>query len=143
MNSKLRDINKPYKSLDHKGIEYSVCKDYDHISRYRNLRQVVHNPNDVNDRFISLETVNTFLTTCEIEYYEVKQTEENRLDLIAKNKLGSATYSWVISYFNSIDDGFTVRPGQRLKIPRDFTSLFNTGELLEPVNPLSLNLGSE
>lgn len=141
--STLRDINTPYKELEHKGIEYSVCKDYDHISRYKGLRQVVHNPADSEERFIALETPNPFTTNVEVDYYEVPTYQENRLDIIAQDKLGSASYSWVIAYFNRIEDGFTVKPGQKLIIPKQFTSLFNRGEILQSVSPLALNLGSE
>ena len=138
-----RDINTPYKVIEHKGIEYSVCKEYDHISRYKGLRQVVHNPADIATRFIALETTNPFSTNTDVEYYEVLTHEENRLDLIAKAKLGSATYSWVIAYFNNIEDGFTIKPGQKLLIPKQLTSLFSAGEILQSVSPLALNLGSE
>lgn len=141
--STLRDINTPYKELEYKGIEYSVCKDYDHISRHKGLRQVVHSPTDNEDRFIALETPNPFTTNVEVNYYEVPTYEENRLDIIAQDKLGSSSYSWVIAYFNGIEDGFTVKPGQKLIIPKQFTSLFNKGEILQSVNPLALNLGSE
>lgn len=141
--STLRDINTPYKELEHKGIEYSVCKDYDHISRHKGLRQVVHNPADSEDRFIALETPNPFTTNVEVDYYEVPTHQENRLDIIAQDKLGSASYSWVIAYFNGIEDGFTIKPGQKLIIPKQFTSLFNKGEILQSVSPLALNLGSE
>lgn len=132
----------PYKVLDHRGIQYTTCREYEHISRYKGLRQVIHNPND-SDRFITLETPNAFRTNLEVQYYDVPSYEENRLDLIAQKFLGAATYSWVIAYFNDIDDGFTVREGTRLMIPSNITVLFNTGEILAPVSPLQLNLGYE
>lgn len=141
--SDYRDINTPYKVIPYSGIEYSVCREFDHISRYKGLRQVVHNPADIADRFIALETSNPFATNLEVEYYEVPTYEENRLDVIAYNKLGNAAYAWVLAYFNSIEDGYTVRPGQVLMIPKQFTALFNTGEILQSVSPLALNLGSE
>ena len=67
----------------------------------------------------------------------------NRLDLIAEELLGSAHYSWVLSYFNNIEDGYTALEGQRLMYPTSITALFNPGELLASVNPISLNLGEE
>ena len=88
--SDYRDINTPYKVIPYSGIEYSVCREFDHISRYKGLRQVVHNPADIADRFIALETSNPFVTNLEVEYYEVPTYEENRLDVIAYNKLGNA-----------------------------------------------------
>lgn len=140
---KFYDTLVPYKVIDHKGIQYTVCRDFDSISRYKGLRQVIHNPNDT-DRFIALETPNAFHTNeIAVTYYDVPAQEENRLDIIAHKMLGSAQYSWVIAYFNGIEDGFTVREGQRLKIPKTISSLFSSGEILAPISALQLNLGSE
>lgn len=137
-----RDLTDPYKELEHRGIVYSVCRDFNHISRYRNLRQVVVYP-DSNERSVVLETVNPFVTNTEIKYHEVTVTDENRLDLIAEKELGSATYSWVIAYFNNIEDGYTVREGQKLIIPNSVTALLSSGEILAPITALKLNLGEE
>lgn len=133
----------PYEVLEHKGIQYGVCRDYSHMCRYRRLRQVINNPDDISDRFIDLETPNPFETHSEVIYYEVPASEENRLDVIAFNLFGSAQYSWIISYFNDIQDGFTVNAGQRLVIPKALTQLFEKGECLASVSPLTLNLGTE
>lgn len=138
----LQNILTPYKELEHKGIQYSTCREYDHISRHRGLRQVVHSPQDT-ERFIALETSNPFTTNADVTYHDVTAVEENRLDLIAYKYLGSASYSWVIAYFNEIEDGFTIREGQRLAIPKSVSSLFRKGEILAPVSPLALNLGQE
>lgn len=137
-----RDLTIPYTEVEHRGIAYSVCKDFNHISRYRNLRQVVHNPNDI-DRYVTLETSNAFTSHTDVVYHDVTVNEENRLDLIAQQYLGSATYGWVIAYFNHIEDGYTVLEGQRLAIPRSVTALFDKGEILEPRTALVLNLGEE
>jgi hypothetical protein len=102
----------------------------------------VHNPNDI-DRYVTLETVNPFTSNTEVKYHEVTATEENRLDLIADKELGSATYSWVIAYFNKIEDGYTVREGQRLVMPESVTALLSSGEILAPITALKLNLGEE
>lgn len=155
---KFYDTLIPYHTMEHKGIQYTVCKDFRHISRYKGLRQVVHGPTET-DRFITLETPNTFATSLthkkfrtyrnstsdkdEIVYHEVTAQEENRLDLIAQKYLGASTYSWVIAYFNHIEDGFTIREGQRLAIPKAISLLFRSGELLGAISPLTLNLGSE
>ncbi len=137
-----RDLTIPYTEVEHRGIAYSVCKDFNHISRYRNLRQIVHNPNDI-DRYVTLETSNAFTSHTDVVYHDVTVNEENRLDLIAQQYLGSATYGWVIAYFNHIEDGYTVLEGQRLAIPRSVTALFDKGEILEPRTALVLNLGEE
>lgn len=132
----------PYRDIPYYGIQYGVCYDYKHISRYKGLRSVVHNP-ETDMRFVAPETPNPFHTNLDVQYYVVPADRENRLDLIANEFLGSATYSWVLAYFNGIVDGYTVNEGQRLAIPKSFTSLFNSGEILAPVSPLALNLGSE
>lgn len=137
-----RDLTVPYIDGEYEGIAYSVCKDFGHISRYRNLRQVVHKPNSV-DRYVTLETVNPFVSHTEIKYHEVTVTDVNRLDLIAEKELGSATYGWVIAYFNQIEDGYTVREGQKLIIPNSVTALLSSGEVLAPITALRLNLGEE
>lgn len=137
-----RDLTKSYKVLEHEGIVYSTCREFNHISRYRNLRQVVHLP-DSSDRYVTLETVNPFVSNTVVKYHEVTVSEENRLDLIAQKELGSATYGWVIAYFNGIEDGYTVREGQRLVIPGSVTALLSKGEILAPVTALKLNLGEE
>lgn len=138
-----RDLTSPYKIIDFSSIVYSNTADYNHISRYRNLRQVVHSPDIKSLRFVTLETPNAFVTDTEIKYHEVTLNEENRLDLIARDELGSATYSWVIAYFNKIEDGYTVREGQKLIIPKAVTQLLEQGEILAPITYLKLNLGEE
>lgn len=137
------DTLRPYDILEHKGIQYGVCRDYSHISRYRRLRQVTNNPSDMDERFIDLETPNPFETHSDVTYYEVPQHEENRLDIIAFKTLGSAQYAWAIAYFNNIEDGYTAHAGQKLAIPRNITQLFEKGECLASVSPNTLNLGAE
>lgn len=133
----------PYKQVDSEPIQYGVCRDYGHISRYRGLRQVVHNTKPA-DQFVSLESPNSFethLSKCYV--HEVTLAEENRLDLIAHKHLGSASYSWLIAYMNNIEDGYTVREGQKLYIPKSITDVMQNGEMLAPVPPMQLNLGYE
>lgn len=133
----------PYKKLPHNGIQYAVCRDFPHISRYRRLRQVTHNPQIAEERFITLETPNPFNTHIDVLYYDVRESETNRLDLIAYNHLGSANYAWLLAYINGIEDGFSVSGGQRLMIPKSLESLFQSGEILSSTLPTSLNLGTE
>lgn len=137
------DINHPYQEIPYEGIQYTNCRDYGHISRYKGLRQVIHNPDTSEERYMALETVNPFTTNSEVDYYEVPSRCENRLDIIAYEELGSASYAWVIAYFNNIEDGFSVHEGQLIKIPKNISSLFNSGEILQTVPALGLNLGSE
>lgn len=137
------DTLTPYKTIEYRGIQYTVCRDYSHISRYRCLRQVVFSPAHV-DRFIALETPNAVVVNnLPVKYHVVTAVEENRLDIIANKELGSVTYAWIIAYLNKVVDGYTVHEGQRLVVPTSITSLFSRGEMLAPVSPSVLNLGSE
>lgn len=138
----VQDTLTPYCEVEHKGIQYTTCRDFSHISRHACLRQVVHNPG-YSDRFVALETANGFASHSEVIYHDVKSHEENRLDILAYQYLGSAQYAWVIALFNSIEDGYTIREGQRLAVPKSLSSLFNNGEILAPVPATQLNLGSE
>lgn len=139
-----RDLTAPYDKIAHNGITYQTCRNFNHISRYRTLRQISQTTdNDNGFRLTLLETVNPFVTHTEIKYHVVTVLEENRLDLIADKELGSATYSWVIAYFNKIEDGYSVREGQKLIIPTSVTALLNNGEILAPVPATRLNLGEE
>ena len=140
---KFYDTLTPYRTIEYRGIQYTVCRDYSHISRYRCLRQVIFAPKS-RSRFMALETPNAIVVhNLPVKYHQVTALEENRLDLIANAELGSVTYAWIIAYLNKIADGYTVHEGQRLMIPTSITALFNTGELLAPVSPSVLNLGSE
>lgn len=136
------DTYNPYDKVERDPIQYTYCVDYKHVSRYRGLRQVIHQGLS-EDRFIALETTNPFETNANVKYYTVPHHLENRLDLIAYEQLGSASYAWVIAYFNNIQDGFTVLEGTQLSIPVSLSSLFNKGEILQSVTATKLNLGSE
>lgn len=140
---KIQNTLTPYKKLKHNGIQYGVCRAFDHISRYRTLRQLIHSPQSINERFVSLETPNTFTSQIDVDYYVVPYTEENRLDIISFKFLGTSQYAWIIAYLNGIEDGYTVKAEQRIKIPKSINQLFNKGEILASVSPLTLNLGYE
>lgn len=139
---KFPDTWEPYKVVERDLIQYTYCRDFRHISRYKGLRQVIHEGRSL-DRYMSLETVNTIPEGSEVRYYVVPHRLENRLDLIAEEQLGSATYAWVIAYFNKIQDGFTVVEGTKLAIPITISSLFENGQILSSVTATKLNLGSE
>ena len=136
------DTLTPYKKLERDDIQYTYCHDYNHICRYKGLRQVIHQGMSP-DRYVALETSNPFHTSADVFYYQVPANLANRLDIIARDKLGSASYAWVIAYFNGIVDGFTVPEGTVLRIPKNVSILFNNGECLAPIKVTSLNLGSE
>lgn len=132
-----------YAEIERDPIQYTYCVNYKHISRYRSLRQVIHQGLS-EDRFVALETTNPIaVPTTNIKYYTVPANRQNRLDLIAQDQLGSARYAWVIAYMNKITDGFTVLEGMQLIIPVSLTALFEKGQILESVTATRLNLGSE
>lgn len=137
------DTYNKYKEVYRDPIQYTYCVNFDHICRYRTLRQVIHQGLS-KDRFIALETVNPLSDQIvNMKYYTVPSNRENRLDLIAQEQLGSASYAWVIAYVNRINDGFTVLEGTELMIPTSITTLFNKNSLLAPIEANKLNLGSE
>lgn len=136
------DTLTPYETVERDDIQYTYCYDYNHISRYKGLRQVIHQGESSN-RYVALETANPFETNTSVKYYTVPSNRENRLDLIAYEQLGSAEYGWVIAYFNNIEDGFTVPAGATLSIPENISSLFQNGEILATISATKLNLGSE
>ena len=139
----LHDTTDPYDEVDYQGIEYTVCRDFNHISRYKRLRQVIHYLED-NDRFITLEIQNNYdYSNLDCEYYTVPNMYENRLDLISYNYYGTTSYSWILAYVNGIEDGFTVYEGQVLTIPKQVTDLFKSGSVLSSVSSTTLNLGTE
>lgn len=140
---KVYDTLTPYKELDVEPLQYGVCRDFDHLSRYRGLRQVVHNV-ATDEQFVTLETPNSFnsnLTNCKV--HTVTYSEQNRLDVIANKYLGSSSYAWVISYMNHIEDGYTIREGQKLVIPNSITDLMQNNEFLSSIPAMQLNLGTE
>ena len=136
------DTLEPYDKIDRSDIVYTVCRDFDHISRYKGLRQVIHE-GDKPDRYIALETANSITSSVSVTYYTVTKQYENRLDLISYKLLGSPTYAWVIAYINDIADGFTCPEGMSLAVPVSISSLFNSGEILAAVPATKLNLGTE
>lgn len=138
----IQNTTTPYYTIPHTEIQYCTCRDYSHISRYSCLRQVAHNLDSPN-RFVALETVNPFTSSCPVRYHTVTADEEDRLDLLAHTYLGSATYAWVIAQFNNLPDGFTIHEGQKLAIPYNVSALMSSGEILAPVPAMKLNLSSE
>lgn len=142
MNNEINSTLIPYDTVERDDIQYTYCHDYDHISRYKNLRQVIHQGLSP-ERYIALETINAISSQADLVHYVVPSSYENRLDLIARDMLGSATYAWIIAYFNDIEDGFTVPTGRTLSIPKSVSSLFENGECLSPVSAIKMNLGSE
>lgn len=141
----LHDTTKPYKVVDYHGIEYTTCKEFDHISRYKRLRQVIHYLSDKGTpRYITLELQNHYdYENLAVEYYQVTVDRENRLDLISYDYFGTTAYRWVIAYINNILDGFTCYEGQLLMIPTSIYDLFKDGSVLSSVPVTSLNLGTE
>ena len=142
MAVKFPDTYSLYKEVQRDPIQYTYCVDFEHISRYQALRQVIHQGLS-EDRYVALETSNPFSTNSNLKYYTVPHDRQNILDLIAEEQLGSANYAWVIAYVNKIADGFTVLEGTQLAIPLSISALFDKGELLASVSATKLNLGSE
>ena len=137
-----QNINTQYKEVKRDPIQYTYCRNFNYLSRYKSLRQVIHEGNS-KGRFVAFETTNAFNSYCKTKSYVVTPDKENRLDLIAQEQLGSASYAWVIAYFNNLADGFTVLEGTTLIMPVSITALFDKGEILSSISVNKLNLGSE
>lgn len=100
---------------------------YPNNCRYKNVRTI----RDTERNRLHHETINKpFVALSEQdEYITVKDTEENRLDIISNNFYGTPRYWWAIAYANYIIDPFDVPRGTRLRIP-PIVSLHRIGGVL-------------
>jgi nucleoid-associated protein YgaU len=56
-------------------------------------------------------------------------TQSDRLDLLASKYYGNASYWWVISVANNLNDAsLSIEPGRQLRIPSDISSVLNEFE---------------
>lgn len=56
-------------------------------------------------------------------------TQSDRLDLLASKYYGNASYWWVISVANNLNDAsLSIEPGRQLRIPSDINSVLNEFE---------------
>ena len=95
------------------------------VSTYRNFRRVksfVRDPRRL-ETFPSI-SMGELLA---IPHTIIKYKETDRLDHLAENFLGSATYWWAICLMNDLDNPFSYNllPGRLLKIPNDMDHILN------------------
>ena len=62
---KIYDTLQPQWNLEYVPNEYAVCMDFNHLCRYRGLRQLVHDPSSEENRLVTLETPNPFESNAE------------------------------------------------------------------------------
>ena len=56
-------------------------------------------------------------------------TQSDRLDLLASKYYNNASYWWVISVANNLNDAsLSIEPGRQLRIPSDISSVLNEFE---------------
>ena len=56
-------------------------------------------------------------------------TQSDRLDLLASKYYNNASYWWVISVANNLNDAsLSIEPGRQLRIPSDINSVLNEFE---------------
>jgi hypothetical protein len=56
-------------------------------------------------------------------------TQSDRLDLLASKYYGNASYWWIISVANNLNDAsLSIEPGRQLRIPSDVGSVLNEFE---------------
>jgi hypothetical protein len=56
-------------------------------------------------------------------------TQSDRLDLLASKYYGNASYWWIISVANNLNDtSLSIEPGRQLRIPSDINSVLNEFE---------------
>ena len=56
-------------------------------------------------------------------------TQSDRLDLLASKYYGNASYWWIISVANNLNDAsLSIEPGRQLRIPSDINAVLNEFE---------------
>ena len=98
-------------------------------SRYKNFRPIKSFTNDPR-RLETFPSIN-MNDLAVIPHTVIKFKETDRLDHLAENFLGSATYWWAICLMNDLDNPFSYKllPGFLLKIPNTISPLLTLIQL--------------
>lgn len=119
-------------------IQYLNPNKYMKLSRYSKIRLI----NSNTERKPYHEVINDYpkvsVENCLL--FEVTPEFENRLDLIAKKHYDDASLWWFLAKQNQLVDPTVIPIGSILEIPR-YETLFENGQVLEPMSYLYLNLG--
>lgn len=112
----------PYETL-----EYLIPVSRTYVSRYDNTRVIVEKDTayKIQETYDNMNIVDSEYD----RYYEITHKSENRLDIVAYEMYGYATYWWVIAMANDIIDPFNVSIGTVLRIP-PISSLYETYSVL-------------
>jgi nucleoid-associated protein YgaU len=96
-------------------VTYSNPRTYSSLSRYSARRIIIddltHTEYHETDNDVSI------VSSSSDNYYTVDASTEDRLDVIANNYYGRASYWWIIALANKIIDPFTISIGTTLRIP--------------------------
>ena len=104
-------------------LVYLEPRNFNHISRYRQYYQIA----DIDNNVTYLESSNPIkINSKNSVFHVVADSEEDRLDIIAKKYYGSASMYWVIAMANNLIDPTTVLSGTVLEIP-SYESLYENG----------------
>lgn len=108
-------------------LEYLIPVSRTYVSRYDNTKVIV----EKGTAYKIQETYdNASIAESEYDrYYEVTHKSENRLDIVAYEMYGYATYWWVIAMANDIIDPFNVKIGTVLRVP-PVSALYETYNVL-------------
>lgn len=104
-------------------LVYLKPRNFKHLSRYRLYYQIADTDNNVT-YFESPNAVK--IDSKDSTFHVVEDSEDGRLDIIAKRYYGSASMYWVIAMANNIIDPMTVIAGTVLEIP-SYESLYENG----------------
>lgn len=88
--------------------------------RYEDYSEIIETQNDVEIPKSDYDKIHI-----------VKAGEEGRLDMISAQYYGSSLYWWAIAYASNIYDPFSIRPGDKLRIPSLPTILGLKGVMIE------------
>lgn len=86
-------------------------------------------------------SIDAILSVERFELFEVDQTNEFNLPLIAERHYSDSNWWWIILQYNGITDPFSVKRGDRLKMPvaGDITSAMSRA-LLDVTTPRVINI---
>lgn len=104
-------------------LTYLEPRKYYHLSRYKIYNQIA----DIENNVTYLESINPMeIGNTGSVFHKVEDSEENRLDIIAKKYYGSASMYWAIAMANNIIDPTSIFSGTILRIP-SYESLHENG----------------
>lgn len=98
----------------YKDLKYLAPRTYNNISRYEKINTL----KELGKNYHITNRIRGVKLSDNDVYYEIKNMEENRLDILALKFYNDSSLWWVIAHANNIFDAFTeIKRGVRLRIP--------------------------